>query len=749
MHGALIFTRFGLPGLRSAGLLQPLGMICPPKSCSDLVVHIEGANPGESGWCPAMWCNSVVSPVPARIFLKTCDVGYYSNSSQLGMGCVWCDGYTVVYSFAFWAEFPWTGVGSTGCKEDAKTALPTTAPTRAPATALPTAAPTATPTQGGCSHVIEGDFGGSCSDACGGFALCDVHATAELAVGADGGLQLLKNRTSFFEPLPTTSCVNTIQAIRVEDFHPGDDQKILSYARAPYIEVTNGLPPDKGHCASYQLVVPRLLAKTDIESACNKLNDCNATFSVLESACNLKGSGGVRRICCCSAAPPSPSPAAAAPKTSPLAVVGYIASALVCLALTACVAVCGFVASLWVRARRRRDRMRNSELLGRSGFGAFGHARMWTSTEMTPRVSAMSEISMALLQPAATSASSANSADSLASDDERARRIVEQGLWIDPGTIVVGRKLAAGGMGELRLGRMTLPAERGKRGSKTKVTVVLKSSFIEMLGGDADEFWHEASMLSQIKHPQVVRLFGVTQKEVRGMLKAETKNRLFLVMEYCANGSLTDAVRKPGGYNRKRDFLRHAEQITSTLAWLHAQGIVHRDIKPSNVLLDDGGNAKLCDLGLSRFQPGIGPGASPSVGFTSATMTVGAGSAPYMPPEGLADTEPGQQGGGEEVPQRHYDGRAWDIYSLAILLSQMWTGKELYKGLGVFQIVVRVSQGMRPKLATDPREVPPRLLEIVSTMWDADRHARPSAEEVLAMLREGGVLAAQIEDVRH
>ena len=135
------------------------------------------------------------------------------------------------------------------------------------------------------------------------------------------------------------------------------------------------------------------------------------------------------------------------------------------------------------------------------------------------------------------------------------------------------------------------------------------------------------------------------------MLKAETQNRLFLVMEYCANGSLTDAVKRPEGYNRKRDFLRHVEQITSTLAWLHEQGIVHRDIKPSNVLLDDEGNAKLCDLGLSRFQPGIGPGASPSVGFTSATMTVGAGSAPYMPPEGLADTEPGPQGG-EEVRQR-------------------------------------------------------------------------------------------------
>ena len=81
---------------------------------------------------------------------------------------------------------------------------------------------------------------------------------------------------------------------------------------------------------------------------------------------------------------------------------------------------------------------------------------------------------------------------------------------------------------------------------------------------------------------------------------------------------------------------------------------------------------------------------------------------------------------------------------MAMLLSQMWTRKQLYEGLGVFQIVVRVSQGMRPILSTDPCEMPPRLIEIVTAMWDADRHARPSAEDVLTMLRDP-ILASQIE----
>ena len=741
MRGALLYVRDGIPGVQAGGTFRTSTEVCPSggvKYCDDLVTVTNPTGYKTDGWCPSSWCNAEIAgqsstetSIPARILLKTCEKGYYSQTQNVPRGlCTKCSGQTLLNGVE------WDKIGSNGCAPG-----PTTAPT-----AAPTGAPTSTPPQ--CSHVVEGGFGRSCIQMCGtgdasditdGATLCDVAATAILATSLQTGEALLRNRTSFFTKHLSTGCVNTLKAdITVLPFpspslSPTYNRELLLYASAPFITV-DGLPPVNDKCGTFELSVREAISGPRPFSP--------DALAVLTSACKLAGDGSTRRLCCCTTVTPPSSAGPASNAPLPVYEVVLIAAVLLCATLTLCVVAIAAAAYIWVAARRRRNRrLDKSDLNVRSMFGAFGHKRLRSAgqSEMTPRLSAMSDISRALLQPEARSASD-SSAGSIASDDARARRIVEQGLWIDPETIVVGRKLAAGGMGELRLGRMTLP------GGRSKVTVVLKSSFIEMLGGDADEFWHEASMLSQIKHPQVVRLFGVTQKEVRGMLKAETQNRLFLVMEYCANGSLTDAVKRPEGYNRKRDFLRHVEQITSTLAWLHEQGIVHRDIKPSNVLLDDEGNAKLCDLGLSRFQPGIGPGASPSVGFTSATMTVGAGSAPYMPPEGLADTEPGPQGG-EEVRQRHYDGRAWDIYSLAILLTQMWTRKELYKGLGVFQIVVRVSQGMRPKLSTDPREVPPRLREIVSKMWDADRHARPSAEEVLAMLREDGVLAAQIEDV--
>jgi serine/threonine protein kinase len=108
--------------------------------------------------------------------------------------------------------------------------------------------------------------------------------------------------------------------------------------------------------------------------------------------------------------------------------------------------------------------------------------------------------------------------------------------------------------------------------------------------------------------------------------------KLLLVIEYCGQGSLGEAIRK-GNYDTRADFFRHAIQLAGTLDWLHRKSppIIHRDIKPGNMLLDDRGDLKLCDLGLARAQP-----LESGEGGTSdalATMTGGLGSAPFVPPE--------------------------------------------------------------------------------------------------------------------
>ena len=149
--------------------------------------------------------------------------------------------------------------------------------------------------------------------------------------------------------------------------------------------------------------------------------------------------------------------------------------------------------------------------------------------------------------------------------------------------------------------------------------------------------------------------------------------KLLLVIEYCGQGSLGEAIRK-GNYDTRADFFRHAVQLAGTLDWLHRKSppIIHRDIKPGNMLLDDRGDLKLCDLGLARAQP-LESGEVSAVCVTTsllvspcllssflfslsvlflqggtsdalATMTGGLGSAPFVPPEIMKGGASGVEG---------------------------------------------------------------------------------------------------------
>ena len=202
-------------------------------------------------------------------------------------------------------------------------------------------------------------------------------------------------------------------------------------------------------------------------------------------------------------------------------------------------------------------------------------------------------------------------------------------LLIPASQVEVGRKIAAGGMGEVRIGRLGGEA------------VVLKATFDQLVHGEEETFWHEAKMLERIRHPRVVHFYGVTQVPMRTMAGRldEGRMRFFLVMEYLERGSIVDNVKR-GQYDLVESFMDHAKQLASTVAWLHLRGIVHRDIKPGNVLLDASGGIKLCDLGVSRYLPGSATElfgqasnatASQRETYGSATMTINIGTVKCVP----------------------------------------------------------------------------------------------------------------------
>ncbi|KAL4807796.1 kinase-like domain-containing protein [Aspergillus unguis] len=79
----------------------------------------------------------------------------------------------------------------------------------------------------------------------------------------------------------------------------------------------------------------------------------------------------------------------------------------------------------------------------------------------------------------------------------------------------------------------------------------------------------------------------------------ETETHLYLVLEYCANGDLYEAIRLNRGpleTEHVRDFML---QLVSAVEFMHSNGLYHRDIKPENIFLTQDGSMKLGDLGLA------------------------------------------------------------------------------------------------------------------------------------------------------
>jgi serine/threonine protein kinase len=83
----------------------------------------------------------------------------------------------------------------------------------------------------------------------------------------------------------------------------------------------------------------------------------------------------------------------------------------------------------------------------------------------------------------------------------------------------------------------------------------------------------------------------------------ETQNHIYLVLEFCSNGDLYEAIRVGKGpleTEHVRDFMM---QLVGAVEFIHSKGIYHRDIKPENIFLTQDGVMKLGDLGLATSDP--------------------------------------------------------------------------------------------------------------------------------------------------
>lgn len=180
--------------------------------------------------------------------------------------------------------------------------------------------------------------------------------------------------------------------------------------------------------------------------------------------------------------------------------------------------------------------------------------------------------------------------------------------------------------------------------------VALKVIGENALGAGAnliERFKQERQILAGLDHPNIARILdgGNTPD-----------GRPFYVMEYVAGSPIDDYCTKLNVDVPTR--VRMMAQACDAVEYLHKNAIAHRDVKPHNILVTLDGRVKLVDFGIAKVETAAVVGVSSAAGQPTMIMTPG-----YASPEQLM---------GES------SGKTSDIYSLAVVLYQLLTGRLPY-----------------------------------------------------------------------
>lgn len=201
----------------------------------------------------------------------------------------------------------------------------------------------------------------------------------------------------------------------------------------------------------------------------------------------------------------------------------------------------------------------------------------------------------------------------------------------------------------------------GGRDKDLARTVAIKVVTLSNRVGPTDRTkpYAEAKVLAQLDHPAIVPVYDV------GMLGPDSA---YIVSKWIEGASLSRSIstRSLSVLQAAKIVLRMAQALTKA----HALGLVHRDIKPANILLDQDGQAFLCDFGLAVD---FGPAAGPLI----------AGTPGYMSPE---------QAAGKSVSG---DGRS-DLFSLGVVFYELLTGSRPFQGNHEEQLRLTTSTDIPP-----------------------------------------------------
>jgi len=213
-------------------------------------------------------------------------------------------------------------------------------------------------------------------------------------------------------------------------------------------------------------------------------------------------------------------------------------------------------------------------------------------------------------------------------------------------------------------------------------------------------FRGEVRNARQVSHANVCRVFDI----------GETEGLYYITMEYIDGDDLSMLLKRIGRLPSDKA-IEVSRRICLGLGAIHKAGILHRDLKPSNIIIDSNGEARITDFGIAGLEMEV-QGIEARVGTPA-----------YMSPEQID---------GKEVTQQS------DIYSLGLLLYEIFTGKQAFIADNVIDLI-RKQQTETPTNPSDiVRGIDPLVESVINQCLEKNPKDRPQSALHVAMALPGG-----------
>ncbi|CAA3024493.1 CBL-interacting serine/threonine-protein kinase 12-like [Olea europaea var. sylvestris] len=233
-------------------------------------------------------------------------------------------------------------------------------------------------------------------------------------------------------------------------------------------------------------------------------------------------------------------------------------------------------------------------------------------------------------------------------------------------------------------------AKNVKTGENVAIKVIDKEKILKI--GLIAHIKREISILRRVRHPNIVQLFEVMA----------TKSKIFFVMEYVKGGELFNKVAK--GRLKEEVARKYFQQLISAVAFCHARGVYHRDLKPENILLDEDGNLKVSDFGLSAISEQI---------KQDGLFHTFCGTPAYVAPEVLA--------------RKGYDAAKVDIWSCGVILFVLMAGHLPFHDQNIMAMYKKIYKGE----FRCPRWFTPELIRFLTRLLDTNPETRLTIPEIM------------------